>query len=80
MENKIIVGIDVAKKFSYYSIITPNGKQYGKPFKAHNTLEGLEKVSKKAERSRERAQCPMCVGHGINWTLLEHTFPLLSQF
>ncbi|QIB27761.1 IS110 family transposase [Caloranaerobacter azorensis] len=60
MENKIIVGIDVAKEFSYYSIITPNGKQYGKPFKAHNTLEGLEKVSKKLKEVEKELNVP-CV-------------------
>lgn len=60
MKNKIIVGIDVAKEFSYYSIVTPLGEQYGKPFRVENTLEGLEKVSKKLKEVEKELNAP-CV-------------------
>lgn len=45
-----VVGIDVAKNFCYYSILSPTGETYLKPFKALNTKDGLMSVIKKIEK------------------------------
>lgn len=39
-----VIGIDVAKDFSYYAVLSPEGKVVLKPFKALNTREGLNSV------------------------------------
>lgn len=39
-----VVGIDVAKDFSYYAVLSPEGKVFIKSFRALNTREGLESV------------------------------------
>lgn len=37
-----VVGVDVAKDFSYYAVLSPDGKVYLKSFKVLNTREGLD--------------------------------------
>jgi transposase len=39
-----VVGVDVAKDFSYYAVLSPEGKIFLKSFKALNTRKGLESV------------------------------------
>jgi hypothetical protein len=55
MKKEIIVGIDVSKNFSYFSMIGPDDKQIGKQFKVNHTLDDLKAVAKKNERSRNKA-------------------------
>jgi len=39
-----VVGVDVAKDFCYYCVLSPDGKKYLEPFKAFNTKKGLDFV------------------------------------
>lgn len=59
MQNKIVVGIDVAKDFSYFAMIGPDDKQIGKQFKVNHTLNELENVVKKMKEveTRLKSQC-----------------------
>ncbi len=36
-----VVGVDVAKDFCFYCVLSPTGKTFLKPFKALNTKKGL---------------------------------------
>lgn len=59
MQNKIVVGIDVAKDFSYFAMIGPDNKQIGKQFRVNHTLEELEDVIKRMKEveTRLKSQC-----------------------
>jgi transposase len=51
MENKYpVVGVDIAKNFCFYSILSPLGKIYLKPFKELNDKGGLFSVITKLEK------------------------------
>jgi len=45
-----VVGVDVAKDFCYYCVLSPDGKKYLEPFKAFNTKEGLDFVLEKLKK------------------------------
>lgn len=59
MKKEIIVGIDVSKNFSYFSMIGPDDKQIGKQFKVNHTLDDLKAVAKKMKEveTRLKSQC-----------------------
>ena len=51
METKCpVIGIDVAKEFSYYCILDPDGKVYRDSFRAENDLKGLTMVLEEAKK------------------------------
>lgn len=45
-----VVGVDVAKEFCFYCVLSPDGKKYLEPFKAFNTKKGLDFVLNKLEK------------------------------
>lgn len=45
-----VVGIDVAKDFSYYAVLSPQGEFFTKPFKGFNDKEGFEFVLRKLKK------------------------------
>ncbi len=45
-----VVGIDVAKEFSYYAILSPQGEPFTKTFKGFNDKEGLDFVLRKLKK------------------------------
>ena len=54
METKCpVIGVDVAKKFSYYCILDPDGKVYRNSFKATNDLKGLRIVLKEMKKAEK---------------------------
>lgn len=59
MKNEIVVGIDVSKDFSYFSMIGPDDKQIGKQFKVNHNLDDLKDVAKKMKEveTRLKSQC-----------------------
>lgn len=56
-KNVPVVGIDIAKEFCYYSILSPTGQPYLKPFKAYSTKEGLDFVIKKIKEVERAFSC-----------------------
>lgn len=77
-KNKLIVGVDVAKDFSYFCILTPYGEEVGKPFKVNHTLDEFEDAVakiKEVEQQYKLAQSIMIMeSTGIYSTLLLHFF------
>jgi len=54
METKCpVIGIDVAKEFSYYCILGPDGKVYRDSFRAENDLKGLTTVLSEAKKAEK---------------------------
>ncbi|WP_371363281.1 IS110 family transposase ISCth8 [Sporomusa rhizae] len=45
-----VVGIDVAKSFCFYAILTPSGEQFMKSFKAFNDKDGLDFVLRQIKK------------------------------
>lgn len=45
-----VIGIDVAKEFCFYAVLSPTGKTYLEPFKALNTNKGLNSVLQKIKK------------------------------
>lgn len=45
-----VVGVDVAKEFCFYCILSPDGKIFSEPFKAFNTKAGLDFVLNELEK------------------------------
>lgn len=54
MKNEIVVGIDVSKDFSYFSLIGPDDRQIGKQFKVNHKLGDLNDVAKKMKEVETR--------------------------
>lgn len=57
--NEIVIGIDVAKEFSYFFMEGPDGTPLGKPFKVNCDVQSLEKAAKKIkeEITKLRSEC-----------------------
>ncbi|MGD9581948.1 MAG: transposase, partial [Vampirovibrionia bacterium] len=55
--NEIVVGIDVAKDFSYFIIFDPFGKKLGKAFRVEHKLDSLYKASKKLKEVENQYKC-----------------------
>lgn len=55
--NEIVVGIDVAKDFSYFIIFDPFGKKLGKAFRVEHQLDSLYKASKKLKEVGNQYKC-----------------------
>ena len=55
--NEIVVGIDVAKDFSYFCMIDPFGKKLGKAFKVYHQLDSLNLASKKLKEVENQYNC-----------------------
>lgn len=60
-KNVAVVGVDIAKDFSYYCILAPNGQVYIKSFKVDNTMEGLLTISKKIKEVEKAFDCPSAI-------------------
>ncbi|WP_129600619.1 IS110 family transposase [Anaerophilus nitritogenes] len=73
-----VIGVDVAKEFCFYSVLSPTGKTYLKPFKALNNNKGLLFVLKEIKKAEKAfSSTPIIVlestGHYSN--RLVHFFP-----
>ena len=78
MQNKIVVGIDVAKDFSYFAMIGPDNKQIGKQFRVNHTLEELEDVIKRMKEVETRLKS-VCSDYGIHGHYSSILFNFFSQ-
>lgn len=58
MKKEIVVGIDVAKDFSYFCIIDPYGNKMGKAFKVLHQLDSLNNASRKLKEVEYQFNCP----------------------
>ena len=59
MNNEVVVGIDVAKDFSYFFIIDPFGKKLGKAFKVLHQLDSLNNTVKMLKEVEYQYNCPV---------------------
>lgn len=48
-----VIGVDVAKDFCFYAVLSPIGKTYLKPFKALNSKAGLEFVLEQIKKAED---------------------------
>lgn len=55
--SEVVVGVDVAKDFSYFFIIDPFGKKLGKAFKVDHQLDSLNNASKKLKEVENQYNC-----------------------
>ena len=55
--NEVVVGVDVAKDFSYFCMIDPTGKKIGKAFKVYHQLDSLTITSKKLKEVEHQYNC-----------------------
>jgi len=51
--NSIVVGVDVAADFSYFCILTPNGKEFRKPFRVDHNPKAVEKAALTIRKAEE---------------------------
>jgi transposase len=82
MQNKIVVGIDVAKDFSYFALIGPDNKQIGKQFRVNHTLEELEDVVKRMKEveTRLKSQCVLIMESTGHYSSILFNFFHRSNF
>ncbi|OEF97219.1 IS110 family transposase [Desulfuribacillus alkaliarsenatis] len=57
MNKEIVVGIDVAKNFSYFVMVDPSGKKLGKAFKVLHQLDSLINAAKKLKEVEHQYDC-----------------------
>lgn len=58
-KNEVVVGVDVAKDFSYFVIIDPFGEKLGKAFKVKHELDDLNRASKMLKEVENQYNCPL---------------------
>lgn len=82
MQNKIVVGIDVAKDFSYFAMIGPDNKLIGKQFRVNHTLEELEDVVKRMKEveTRLKSQCVLIMESTGHYSSILFNFFHRSNF
>ncbi len=59
LNNEVVVGIDVAKDFSYFFIIDPFGNKLGKAFRVFHDLDSLNNAAKKLKEVEYQYNCPV---------------------